>query len=330
MLRIARKPEEHTMPADHTKREADINQKTSMFVSIIDSLNISAIFALFTNPILHAFLEAYGKFAMFPLAAFASIAKAGLAWRQAKLSGWKPRAVVDAVTETVVAIGITTAVAMGMTASILGLFGIAASFGAAVPIIFTAILGGVTIWNAGRACYYLGKSTSAQDPEKKQEYRNEAKKYAIGAVLGAVATVAVAAVMVFGKIALAGLGAAGGLIGAGYVAFKLFQSFRSNAKKKAEQPASEADESEPLERKRRSTLTNSASLTKSLARSQSTEKLLAETRTERPVTESTVAAPVVPVVNAGKRQQFFQPSAPGVVDTQTRPKAQTLRSSTGW
>ena len=208
------------------KRQEDIatNQKISMTVGFFDSLDIAAIFAMFIKPILHKFLEEIGKYFMFPIAAGASIVQAGLKWYQVYLDGGKPRSIAEASVDTAAAVAITTAVVGALAFPLI--------FAAATSIIFTATLGGKTLWSAGSALYYLVKGCTATTPEARKENLEKAKGNAIATVAGIVSTAAVVGVFMLGHFALAGLGVAAGLFGAGYVLYKGISMYRASQKKK--------------------------------------------------------------------------------------------------
>lgn len=195
------------------------NNLWDSIVGFIDAIDLGAIYTMFLKPTLHTFLEETGKYFMFPIAAAASVIKAVLSWRQAYIDRGKTRSVVSAVVETVAALAITTAVVGALVASTV--------FALATPIIFTATMAGKTLFHAGSAIYFAGKAAGAKVPEKKEKYRTLAKQNAIGAVAGLVATAAVATVFLLGKIALAGIGIAGAVIGGTLAVIKGYKSYKA-------------------------------------------------------------------------------------------------------
>jgi cobalamin synthase len=209
------------------------NQKRSLEVAAIDSANLTAIFALFLKETFLRFLEETGRFFMFPIAAAGSCVQAVLAWRQAYLDKGKTGSVVKASVETAAALAIGTAVVGGFVAASL--------FAVAAPIIFTATLAAKSVYHAGAAAYYWGKSAGTSDHSKREAYKAMAKSNLVGAVAGSLSTVAVGLVMIAAKPLFAILGVVAGVIGTGYAAYK-----RWNLSSKKASAPSESNMKSPL------------------------------------------------------------------------------------
>ncbi|VVC75089.1 hypothetical protein AQUSIP_03650 [Aquicella siphonis] len=219
-----------------TQESIENNRRWSALVSFFESLDLAAIYALFLKSFLHKFLEETGKYFLFPIAAAASLITAALAWREAYLSGGKTRTLVHAGVETVAAAAITTAVVGSLVATTL--------FAVATPIIFTTVMAAKTVYHAGAAMYYLGKSVGKSEPEKKAKYRSMAAGNAIAAIAGVVATAAVAGVFLLGKTVVAGVGLAVGLFGAGYAVYRGVSSYlQSRAARRQQAAARDVEES---------------------------------------------------------------------------------------
>jgi len=188
------------------------NQKISLTVGIVDSANITALFAMFLKDILKRFLEDTGRYFMFPLTAVGASVQAILAWRQARIEKGKNGTVVRAVVETLGALAITTAVVGGFVATSI--------FAVAAPIIFTATLAAKTLFHAVSSVYYWGKSAGTKDPEKKLAYRAAAKTNAVATASCLLSTVALGFVMLAAKPIVAILGVASGLISTAFFIYK--------------------------------------------------------------------------------------------------------------
>ncbi|OGT62430.1 MAG: hypothetical protein A3F14_03540 [Gammaproteobacteria bacterium RIFCSPHIGHO2_12_FULL_43_28] len=224
------------------RREKKIKQTHAMELGAImlDMGTIASVFALFTKAFLQAFLEEMGKFFLFPIAAAASLIRATLAWREAYLAKKKDGPIVRALVETAAAVAITGAV--------IGALAIPAIFAGIAPIIFTATFGLKSVWNTLSAVYYFGKSMATDQPEKKVEYRERAKASAMGALVGTLGTIAIGAVMVFGKVALAPIGIVAGVMGAAYAGYKLYKTVSALSQRKANASLSAGPESSKEEK----------------------------------------------------------------------------------
>lgn len=214
-------------------------------VAGVDAANLGAIFGLFLVKTGQEFLETTGHFYLFPLAAIATFLRAVFAWREQQLSQGKHGTFARALVEGATFLAVGTAVVGGFFWATLSTL--------ISPIIFTATLGAKSLYHAGSACYYLGKSVATHDEQEKVHYRSMAKAHAIGFVVGTLATISVGFVMLAGKsiMAIAGVVAAG--IGVVYAGYNAVVSFKQLKKKETELPAhekleSKVDESE-LEKK---------------------------------------------------------------------------------
>lgn len=191
-------------------------------VSFIDAIDIGAIYTMFLKPFLHQFLEDIGKYFLFPIAAGAGVVKAILSWRHAYLDKGDARSVVPAVVETLGALAIVAAVIGSMVASAL--------FVLATPIIFTAVVGGKTLFQLGSTIYYAGKAAGTDNLEKKQEFNTRAKNSLINTIAGTIATVAVACVFLFGKLAIAAVGVAGAGVIACLAVYRGYKAYQESQK----------------------------------------------------------------------------------------------------
>lgn len=244
---------------EKTQESIESNRRFGAFITFLESLDLAAIYTMFLKSFLHKFLEETGKYFMFPIAAAASLITAALAWREAYLSGGKTRTLVHAGVETVAALAITTAVVGALVA--------ATTFAVATPIIFTTVMAAKTVYHAGAAMYYLGKSAGKQEPEKKAKYRSMAASNAIAAAAGVLATVAVAGVFLLGKAVVAGVGIAVGLFGAGYALYRGISSYRKSRAARLRQ-ATPSSVDEDLDHEHDHDLDHGASPTNTLAISQ--------------------------------------------------------------
>lgn len=197
------------------------NQKAELAVNAVDALDISMIFSMFLKNTLHALLESYLKYALFPLAAAANGIKAMLAWRQVilehdeKTGKLKTNLIVRAIIETIVATAITIAV--------VGALAFSSIFSTAAPIIFAATLSFKASYHLLAGCYYSAKESVSADIAIKNESRQLADSNIVAAISGTFTTVAVVAVLIFAKPLFATLGIAAGIIGSGFAIYKLCQ-----------------------------------------------------------------------------------------------------------
>jgi hypothetical protein len=193
------------------------NQAVESSLVAVDSGVITTIFTLFTNENFQRVLEGPGHLILFPLAALLSVFRSALAIRQARLDSYKSGTLARAVVEVVSAIAVLTAVTGGIAAA--GLFVLAS------PIIFTAMLGSKTLFNAGAALYYWGKSAVKEiTPDKKSAYRAKVKAHIISAFILALTTVSVGLVMLGGQVIFASLGIAAGVLGTVYSVMNAYKS----------------------------------------------------------------------------------------------------------
>lgn len=201
------------------EKQINANHQASAFTLFFEHLDLASIYTMFLHPILHAFLEEIGKYFMFPLAAASNLVLMVLSWREYYLDR-QPRFLVGAAVQTVAAVAITTAVIGALVAS--------AVFALATPIIFTATLGAKAIYHAGAAFYHSYQGVNAKTQSEKTAQYDIAKKQAISAGAGIIATVAVACVFIFAKFAVAGLGIAVSLFVAGYALYTGIKAHRAS------------------------------------------------------------------------------------------------------
>jgi len=204
------------LSANKTITAGDVNTATSLTVGLLDSLDLTAIFTMFLRPFLHRFLEETGKYFMFPFAAGAALVQAGLKWWEVYLNGGKARTVAEASVESVSA--------MGVTAAVVGILAAPLLFGHITPLLFAAMVGGKTLWNAGSAIYYLAKGIAS--PENRSENLKTAANLAVVTVAGILATAAVTAVFVLAHAFLAPLGVAAGAIFTCFIAYNGYKKWR--------------------------------------------------------------------------------------------------------
>ena len=219
-------------------RKSVKNQKIDLAVATADSMDLTAIFALFLTEVGRRFVEEIGHFFMFPIAAMASGIRAVLAWRQWHIDGKKEGALVRAVVETVSAAAVTVAVVGGLVA--------ASIFATLSPIIFTVALAAKTLFHLGASVYYAFEYFRSNDKDEKQKYAAMAKGNAVGAFALALATVAVGFVMLAAKPIVGILGVLGGLIGTVYGLYKLYKTPTPAATVSAKVSVEQDDQLEPL------------------------------------------------------------------------------------
>lgn len=169
---------------------------------VVDAIDLTAIFYMVGSEALKLIFEQITRYFMLPVAVIANMIFAGLAIRQAVINKGEGYFVLKAVTETIGAVAIATAVIGGLiTASI-------AAF--AAPAIFAATFGMKILVNIGSSIYFGVMAAKTDDPVKKFEYRKKAIENGVGAVIGTILTTAVIAVMLLAKPAMFILGIIGG------------------------------------------------------------------------------------------------------------------------
>ncbi len=125
---------------------------------------------------------------------------------------------MPAIVETAATLAIVTAVIGALVAS--------GTFALATPIIFTAVMAGKTLFQAGSAIYYAVKAARTTDAEEKLGYKTLAKNNALGAAAGVLATAAVACVFLFGKFAVAALGIVAAVAGGALAVMKGYKAYK--------------------------------------------------------------------------------------------------------
>lgn len=197
-----------------------LNEKIATSAAILDMLDLTVIFVFFVKQYWHELLEKTGRFVLFPTAALLTGAQAFLAWRQVKLEdGWKSGSIVRAIVDTLGAIAVNFAVG----GALLGLLTIAA------PIIFAVTFGLKTLYQGAAAYHNLRKSFATSDPDDTERFRNRAINFAMGTLIGILATAAIITVMIFELNDFAAFGIAAGVIGASYAGYNLLCGKKSHA-----------------------------------------------------------------------------------------------------
>lgn len=169
---------------------------------VVDAIDLTAIFYMVGSEALKLIFEQITRYFMLPVAVVANMIFAGLAIRQAVINKGDGYFVLKAVTETIGAVAIATAVIGGLiTASIAAV---------AAPAIFAATFGMKILVNLGSSIYFGVMAAKTDDPAKKFEYRKKAIENGVGAVIGTILTTAVVAVMLLAKPAMFILGIIGG------------------------------------------------------------------------------------------------------------------------
>lgn len=188
------------------------NQSKSFIVGTVESIELTALFILFLEETMHRFLENIGHTFMYPLTAGTALIRAILAWRQARIDNGNNGTMAHAIVEILGALAITTAV--------LGSFVATTVFASISPIIFATIMAAKTLFHAGSALYYWYLSSTANNDEDKRKYKTAARSEGIGALAGALATLAVGLVMLASKPIYAILGITAGVIGTVFCIYK--------------------------------------------------------------------------------------------------------------
>lgn len=204
------------------KTNALVNQSTSL----IEHIDLAAIWALFLHNMGRAWLEEIGKFFLFPLVGVATVIQAICAARQAVIA--KP----NESTSSILKAGIEIASAIAITTVIAGSLITAPLFVLAAPITFVAVNAAKALFNIGSAIYYGVKAALTNDPEKKSAFRGKAIHNAVSGVIGTLATIAITGVMLFGKFALAIAGIVASVGAIGYIAYSAIKT----ARKPVEEP----------------------------------------------------------------------------------------------
>lgn len=198
---------------DERARKIANTQKVEAAVVAVELTDVSLIFAF--KQYLAEFMEGLGHTIMFPIAGGASLIRAILKIREAYLAKRenRPGAILRAAVETVAALAIATAV--------VGTFAAAATFALVGPIIFTATLAAKTLFHLGAAIYYgIKASLTKNNDEQKQVYIQNMKTNLVIATINALTTVASGLVFIAHKASFGLLGVIGGVLGAGYAAYK--------------------------------------------------------------------------------------------------------------
>ena len=207
------------------------------FFNALESLDIGAVFGLFTRESLRTILEHAGRYILFPAAVIFAWVQTGVAWYTAYKTK-QSRHVVAAAVDT----GITAVITGAVVSALL-------SAGAALvaPYIFTGALGVKTLFNMGASIYHLVKAVRATTSKEEKEHYQLAKEAAIGAFFGALATAAIVSVMVFGHFAIAALGITVGVLSGTYALVKGIQALRAHLTSPEREGYAVVDSEEPTE-----------------------------------------------------------------------------------
>ena len=256
-----------------SERASRLNQQVDLAFGVLDSANFTTIFTLFLTEVTTRMLQDTARFILFPVSGAMAAIHAILAIRQAKLNGGKNGTLLNAVIESVSALAVITAVVGGFVA--------ASIFATVSPIIFTAIMSAKTLYHFGATCYYLGCAAIEKDKQLKAEYRAAAFGHGVATTAGALATVAVALVMIAAKPLLGILGIVSGAIGMGFALYNLINSPPLPAEPATGQIA---DKDKALEETNQDRLTNGAKLHQTLGAEKTSINSAANT--EQPVVSS--------------------------------------------
>lgn len=211
-------------------------ERVDMAAATVDMLDLSAIFTMFTSTFLHTLLEHGAKYIVFPIAAAINLFRAGLAFREAQLKKWEANPLAKFIIEAVGALAIVTAV--------VGSFVLPVIFTLVAPIIFSSVLAAKAIFNFGLSIFHGVQAATETNSQKKTEHiRKTAEHASVGTALS-LACAGVVTVMIFGKVALAGIAIAGGLLGAATAVFKFYKTF--SKKPEVETPEAEETSSSTL------------------------------------------------------------------------------------
>jgi hypothetical protein len=192
-------------------------QTAALAALTLDSSNLALIFARKV----WSSLETVAPYFLFPFSAIIGVVQAGLRIRQAML---------DKTTSSKVIAGVEVVSAIAMTTAVVGSAFLSAAFALATPLIFTVTSAARTLFSAGSAFYYWGKSVTTAEPDKKQKYKQMAKANAVGALVGAALTVAVGFVMLaFKPLWAVILGIGGSVFGGCFAAHAAYKTYSATA-----------------------------------------------------------------------------------------------------
>ncbi len=213
-------------------------------ITIPESLNFGAIFILHLNAALLSILfNTPLHYVLFPIAAGASIAKAGLAWHRYYLARQmkqdEGRALIHALWESLTAFGITAGVVTGIIAN----FIVMQAVGVGIAATFAGLLGASTVYLALQFTYDVYKVRQAQralGDDMTGEAHMTYKKHLRSAKINLFFTCVVAALCIGLTLSmLAGFPLVGGIIGgaaclagAAYAAYDLYRDYKTYKVKK--------------------------------------------------------------------------------------------------
>lgn len=200
------------------------NQRLNLAAMMIDALDIAVIFAFFLKEHWHEILEKSARNYLFPIAAAATGAQAGFAWRHVYLEGeFKTGSVVKASVDTLVALAVVFAVIGGLSGLLLPIV---------PPAIFATTFGLKALFSGGTSVFNFGKSSAALEQNDIDRFKTRAINFGVSTLIGALLTTAIITVMIFKLSEFAALGIAGASAGALAGGYHLARSFK---KKDAEE-----------------------------------------------------------------------------------------------
>lgn len=212
-------------------------QKQRLVTAAADSMDVAAIFSMFLHDLTRQFLQQMGKYFLFGGAGIISLALPMLSWREYAISK-KPNILLRSIVETIVGLGIATAV--------VGTLFWKSLFAIAGPAIFASALGAkALLYHLPSAIFYAGVASVATDPASRKTAIDQVKQHSVATIAGALVTSAVIGVMLLGKTVMAVCGIASGIIGTGFAIKKAVQLFKS--KKESQPLLSNQDFSDEIE-----------------------------------------------------------------------------------
>ena len=212
---------------DH-RNQLNNNKKGELLASGVEALDVGLIFGF--KEFLTAFLDGLGHTILFPIAACASLIRAILTWREAKLGAYKDKSVL-------LRAGVETGVALAITTAVVGTLVSAAAFTLLGPVIFTAAMAFKAAYHLGAAVYYGIRALAEPNRRQQAIFTSKMKNNAVSAVTSILATLVCGLVLIAHKASFGLLGVASGVIGAGYAAYQFFTLSEEQDTRKKQQVA---------------------------------------------------------------------------------------------
>lgn len=195
----------------------------SASITMLDALDVSAIFFMIGNASLKVLFEEIARYIMLPFAAAGNLIVAIFSWRIAALNNYQASYVAKALVETIGALAIAAAV--------VGAFLFSSVFTLAGPLLFAGMFALRTLYNIASIFSHGIQYLRENDPDKKQDHLDNMRNATIATVVGLVMSTAVVGVMIFAKPVLAFVGMVGGLLGASLAMLKIIElAVRGKAK----------------------------------------------------------------------------------------------------